>query len=188
MKKFTNLVLGLFLVSSLFMGCQKDDNSANNYLMVGNTKYAMAQGTIENNGLMQGDSRKYDGYNLDLTLYSGGFTLSTDDNGELNVSGTGHMIYLEIYTSSAEEYDNLEYTYSDSYPAPVGTFDYGDYVLNYSPGSIDYKWIEITSGSVTISKSGSIYTIIIDCIDEEGNSVSGYFKGALQYFDNTTSI
>lgn len=189
MEKLVKLFMGLFLASSLLMSCNKDDEdndvSPKNHLKIGETEYVLSKGTCENYGQMEDDAWQYDGYNLDLTLFSSDFTISTDSYGKLDASGSGQLIYFEMFSSKRNEFDSRDYTFSSSEPYSVGTFDYSNFSINYSVNNDDAELTEITSGKVTISKSGSEYSITINCISENGESVTGFFKGSLQYFDYT---
>jgi hypothetical protein len=195
MKNMIKFLTGIFLVGSLLISCSKDnDASKRNYLKIGETEYILSKGTCENYGQMK-DDHKYDGYNLDLALFSSDFTISTESNGNMNVSGLGQIIYFEMYSSKDNEFDIGDYTLNLSKPLPVGTFNYGDFVTSYSDENNnivwvtdendDNDWVKITSGTVSISKSDSEYSITINCISETGESVTGFFKGELQYFDYT---
>lgn len=185
MKKLVKLFCALFLASSMFISCDKDDDdNEKNHFTSGGKEYALTQGAFENYGLTDTADYEHDGYNLDLFLFSDGFTISTDSDGEMDVTGTGQYLYFELFTSKGSEFDSREYTFNDSVPYPVGTFDYGEFNLNYSE-DIDDNEIEITSGKVTISKDGDMYSISIDCVDENKNAVTGFYKGSLKYFDYT---
>lgn len=188
MEKFMKLFCGLFLASILLLSCSKnedDDVSQKNYLKIGETEYVLSKGTCENYGQMEDEEWQYDGYNLDLTLFSAGFTISTDSDGYMDALGSSQVIYFEMFSSKENEFDNRDYTFSSSEPYPVGTFDYGDFCISYSDENEDNNYIEISSGKVTISKSDNIYSITIDCKSENGDKIKGFFKGTLQYFDYT---
>lgn len=184
------LFLGLFLVSSLLSSCDKDDNdngdTSKNYLKVGDTEYVLFKGAMENYGTNDNEDEEwnYDGYNIDLSLASEGISITTNSYGEMNYSGSGQLLYFEMFSSKGNEFDSREYTFSSANNFPIGTFNDGEYSLAYTDD--DDEWIEITSGEITISKSGSEYSITIACTDENDKSVTGFFKGSLQYFDNTT--
>jgi hypothetical protein len=66
----------------------------------------------------------------------------------------------------------------------AGTFDYGWVLINWD-ADIDDCDIDqdIEGGTVTVSKSGDVYEITINCTDEDGKTVTGYYKGTLKYYD-----
>jgi len=41
----------------------------------------------------------------------------------------------------------------------------------------------LAGGVVNVSKDGNEYTIEIDCVNKEGQEITGYYKGTLDYFD-----
>ncbi len=188
MEKLVKLFCGLLLASSLLISCDKDEDddvSQKNYLKIGETEYVLSKGMYENYGQMEWEGWQYDGYNLDLTLFSSGLTNSTDSEGYTDLSGSGQVIYFEMFSSKGNEFDSRDYTFSSSEPYPVGTFDYGEFCISYSDDNEVNNWIDISSGKVTISKSGDTYSITIDCKSENGDNIKGFFKGTLQYIDRT---
>ncbi len=171
----------------LFSCDNKDDEEGiaqKNHFKIGEIEYELSKGTCENYGQMEDLEWRYVGYNLDLILFSSGFAIKKDSDGEMTFSGSGHMIYFEMFSSKATEFDSRDYSFSTSEPHPIGTFDYGDFSLSYTEYN-DENWVEIKSGKVSISKTGAEYSISINCISENGETVTGFFKGPLQYFDYT---
>ena len=187
MEKISKLFYGLIIASSLLISCDKgndNDIPQRNHLKIRGTEYVLSKGIYENYGLMIDDLLQHDGYNLDLTLVSEGFTISTDSFGYADVSGSGQAIYFVMFSSKGDEFDSRDYTFSSSEPHPIGTFDDSSaWGIITSVGSAEAT---IKSGKVTISKGSSEYSITIDCISENGEAVTGFFKGSLQYFDYTT--
>lgn len=49
----------------------------------------------------------------------------------------------------------------------------------------DYSFI--TSGSVTISKTGDNYTIVVDAVDEHGHKITVNYKGTLEMDTNASA-
>ncbi len=171
------LILGIFIV-----GCKKDNDNEkpnDNYFRAGNTKYKLVFGSLENYG--PDYIGQYEGYNLDLNLVSEGITFSEDAAGDLEISGTGHIIYFELFTSNSSFLDDGDYSYDETLPFSIGTFDYGDYAVNWD--ETHDEWIEINAGKVTVSKEGNIYEITIDCTDENGLDITGYYKGPLSFYN-----
>lgn len=88
-------------------------------------------------------------YNIDVYLMPS--TLNWSDG-----SGTGRYVYLEMFFSSPQVAAGT-YTFSDELDPPAGTFsDYSDVSTVTDTGD---DWEDFTSGEVTISISGSTYTI-----------------------------
>ena len=65
----------------------------------------------------------------------------------------------------------------------LGTFDYADYALNWGDDMNEEDWTYCSSGSVSIERSGSNYTISWDLIDDNGIDITGNFSGVLDYCD-----
>jgi len=167
----------------LMFNCGDDDDDstpvnplADNVLRVGNVSYDLEWGSILNYG-------EYDSgiINLDLELWSTGVIESESGCG---ASGDGQGIYFEMFTSNETSLDDGTYTYNMD--PELGTWDYGDYILNLSDiNDNDDPWILLDSGSVTIDKTGSNYNISWNLVDGDGVSITGNFSGSLNYCDYT---
>lgn len=192
-KSMFKIVLSLLIMSVFFGSCKKDkdeDNNnttANNYFEVNGVKYILSKGTLENYGkdMDPGDGWDYQGYNIDLVLFSSGLVVTNQGDTMFNVSGKGQAIYFELFTTDSTFLANGDYSYSTSQPFPTGTFDYGDYSINLDADNGTADWIEIKSGTVKISRTGNTYQITINCTDSDGKTITGKFEGTLMYFDYT---
>jgi hypothetical protein len=71
-----------------------------------------------------------------------------------------------LFTSGPTYLDEGDYIFEATVPFSIGTFDYGDYAVNWD--ETHDEWTEINAGKVTVSKEGNIYEITIDCTDENG--------------------
>jgi hypothetical protein len=180
--KIERKILTIILLSMIiFAGCKKDkkESSFSNYVKYDSKMYPIDKGVLENYGQWEEDGA----YNLDLTLFSEGITL-LESGGEISgATGKGHGIYLEMYTSSPSQLDNGTYEY-DYWSEEAGTFDYGWVTINYDAAIKDAEIDQdIEGGTVTVTKTGDTYEITINCTDEDGKSVTGYYKGTLKYYD-----
>lgn len=187
MKNTFKLILVSFLVGTIILSCDKKEGTEKtNYVKIGNNEFKLVDGSLENYGpdTDTADGWEYNGYNLDLILISDGLTISNSD-GELSISGKGNAVYFELIVSAADQLVPGEYVFNDNYSdLPTGCFDYSEYYLNVdSSDEGSENDTEITSGKIVVNKSGDIYTITIDCKDEKGNTVSGNYKGTLNYFN-----
>lgn len=184
MKKTIKLLL--IVLGTLLFSCDKNDDDQsepNNYLKIGDTEYDLSAGVLENYGADEnGDD--FAGYNTDLTLYSSGLSLQQDGDGDWELSGKGHGIYFEMFSTIGTALDSHNYSYTEAEPSPIGTFDDGEYVTNYDTevegGGTDG---EIISGKVDVKKDGSTYSITIDCTGSNGEKITGFYKGTLFYVD-----
>ncbi|MFW5793493.1 MAG: hypothetical protein ACOCWC_04345 [Bacteroidota bacterium] len=180
------LLSGVLIVSILFVGCDKDDDNTNkkNYLKIGDKEYDLSAGILLNYGL-DDDNSWYYGYNNDLLLYSPGLSLIEEDD-DWDLTGKGHLVYFEMFSNSGNSLNNGDYTFSSTEPHPIGTFDVGEYIINYDPENDDYEEeVDIQDGKVSVSKSENEYSITINCTDENGIKITGFYKGTLHYFDCT---
>jgi hypothetical protein len=185
MKNLFKTFTGAVLLGVLLTSCNKDDDNENptkNYFKVDDITYEISSGVLENYGIDY--AGQYEGYNLDLNLVSKGIQVSEDDYGEMEVTGSGQIIYFEMFSSNGLSLDNGDYNFDGISPFPVGTFDYGDYAINWDEN--DEDWIEISSGKVTVNKTGNEYEITINCTDENGANITGYYKGLLEYYNYDT--
>jgi len=189
MKSLTGMFASVFFVSAMCLSCSKDDDknsSAKNYFKVKDKSYSISAGSLENYGMDTDttDDWEYEGYNVDLALFSTGLRLETSEKGYLNVYGTGQVLYFEILTTAGHTLDEISYSFdaSDGTFKP-GTFDIASYSLAWDDEKDNNYWTEIVSGTLEVSKEGNTYELKVDCVDESGFEVTGYFKGPLQYFD-----
>lgn len=137
-----------------------------------------------NQGLIYDASTKFtdDANFFTIYLLSDGFTM-TSGSSYTEFSGTGNYFEIQLYSDTIS--DNIEegaYTYDTSHD--VGTFISGDYILNYDKELDTYdKSASVSNGAISIEKDGYQYIINIICQDEDGNSITGYYKGDLDYSD-----
>lgn len=180
MKKATNIILATFILSILFMvGCKKDSDSPSYKMNYDGTDYSLSQGFLENFGKWTDEMD----YNMGIVLLSSGFTVH-EANGELDsLSGIGHGITFDLYTTSSNKIDIGVYTYESNDTGQAGTFGYGDGVINYNSATEDGTEFDIAAGKLTIVQNGDTYELNFECTADNGKHVTGYFKGSLKYFD-----
>lgn len=182
MKKNLFLIATVALVLSIsFSGCKKDDDDdvkvKKNHLMYENVEYAMSHGFLDYWG-PDGSS-----YNFDITLFSSG--ISYDTVAEM-VTGTGHYLWLQLWSSSASDLLPGTYTYDTTASSLINTFDEGMFAVNLNTATLQSDLeLEISGGSVTVAKTGSTYELTIDLTATNGKKITGYYKGTLRYFDES---
>ncbi len=153
--------------------------------------------------------------NFGLTLYSEGITVTTNEDGEPELTGKGNCIYLEMISESKT--DLLVDDWGANYYAYADLFDYYDwsdneeeyfgpsiitkalFYKNYDPETGEYDEINYFYYiDLSISKDGDTYfmeasdnTTIIDKIDADDNAepvdLTFYFTGTLSYYDSSLS-
>jgi hypothetical protein len=174
MKNVLKLFVAFIAIGLLTFGCKKDDVKKN-FLKIGDTEYELTGGSLKN---WYGDATSY---NLDLRLFTSGIQFSNGGH-----TGTGQLIYFEMYTTDGLGLDAGDYVYDAAWTENRGTFDYSWYDTNYNNGT-SLSTLEITSGTVTVNKSGSIYEIEFNGADENGKVITGYYKGEIPVFNSKKS-
>jgi hypothetical protein len=170
-------LFALMIAGAALTSCNKDDDdddaTPESYFMYDGKTYELTQAYIENYGEWEPGV-----YNLDLTMMSKGFTVNTSNGQIQSVTGTGNALYFEMYTSDSTKLDNRTYTY-DEMSTANGTFDFGVIGINFNIATQTGTQHMVMSGTVTVSKSGSVYTITWDLTEENGKKVTGKYKKAI---------
>lgn len=187
MKKYFYSIFWVLFVSFYFIRCEEafqNDLIKKNYLKIGNYEYDLSTGVLEYNSQAEGN----EGFDLDLGLFSKNVIISGNDNGGYGILGSGEIIQFDMFTSNERFLDKGIYSFQNTPPYPIGTFSYGLYTVGWEQGDLSLdNTFRISSGKITVDKKGKEYEISIDCKDENGNDVTGYYKGALQYFNSSDS-
>jgi flagellin-like protein len=165
----------LIAVTVVLAACKKDDDKISNHLKYNNTEYILTAGIIEYYGQWNESPASY---NFDITLFSSGVSFNGDD-----FSGEGHAIYFEMFSSSATELVPGTYSYDANETFNALTFDYGSVYIDYNLSTDTGLELSVTAGTVKIEKSGTTYKITVDCTVVGGHKVTGYYEGALTYYD-----
>ncbi len=191
MKNSIKFLIVLFVMSSVFAGCDKDKDkdddtdsvvvAPTNYFMHGTTSYDISQ------CLMFGYGEYQPGiFSIDINFITPGITLH-QSNGQIDsTSGNGNIVYFELMTSDATLLDVGTYTYSDGTTSEIKTFEYGGAIIDYkSDGTGDETEYEVASGTLTVISNSSTIEITYDCIDLTGNVLKGHYKGAYTFIDDS---
>jgi hypothetical protein len=173
MKNVLKLFVAFIAIGLLTFGCKKDDVKKN-FLKIGDTEYELTAGSIKNWG---GTTS----YNLDLRLFTDGVQFVSG-----NHSGTGPLIYFEMYTTNGLGLDSRDYVYDAVGSENIGTFDWSYYFTNYDSGN--GSSLDLNSGTVTVNKSGSVYEIEFNGTDQNGKAITGYFKGEIPIYNVPKSL
>jgi hypothetical protein len=180
MKRLPFLMLLSFIVmGGLFSSCSDDDDkAADNKVTFDRKEFDLAWGLLDK----YGKSNPVDNtYNIDLTLISSGL-IYDETNGELTGKGSG--IYFEIFSESPTELLEGTYEYAVEDAAKPFTFDNGGIAYNFDAEQEDSELeFEITNGTVEVKKYGETHEITIKCTGENGEIISGYYKGTLMFID-----
>lgn len=172
----TKVIFFRVFVSLLFLslwGCSKDTVDLQNQFTYDGSDYPLSVGILENYG--SASNVHY----LDLTLYSSGISFNPVDE---IAEGTGNVVYLEMYSSSSSLATGT-YTFDSGFTGSAGTFDMGMFGISLNMETFSGTVVYISSGTVTVAKSGSTYEITINCKTSDNKTIGGYFKGSLTYYD-----
>lgn len=176
MKLNISTIVAVLMLAVVFTGCKKDDDKTKeNTIKIGETVIAIKGGALIN----YGEGSYHDGFNLDLNLYGEGITITEIAPGVRDIDGEGFRFYCEMFSESASKLSDGIYAFNDTSDVfPVSTFDFGDY--SFTNGYTG--WTEYEEGTIKVKKSGDNYELIINCVDEDENEITGYYNGPLQYF------
>ena len=179
MKLVKGLLILLLAAPILFVSCSDDDddddNGKTNEFTYDGTDYGLTSGIIEYYG-QWGDE---DGYNFDVTLLTSGLSY---DATEDEIVGSGSGLYFEMFSSSESDLVAGTYTFDADESAAANTFDIGQVVIGYDETTDTGDFYYATAGTVVVAKSGSDYELTIT-LTVGGNTVNGYYKGALTQVD-----
>jgi hypothetical protein len=177
MKAFTSIFGISILLCIILSGCKKDSKDATkiNYLKVNGTEYEISKGFL----------MSYIDYgfvcNIEMNLLSSGITIHEKLGEPDSASGIGNIIYFDIYSSSSDKLAKGSYTLNNS--RQPGSFEYSEYVLNCDIGQNPYPdYTELKSGFLNVLRNGEEYELTFTGMDQNNNSISGYYKGSLKFY------
>ena len=184
MKKLFMTAVSILTICLLIVSCSKDivetndtNNQLKNSITYNNKVYYLNNGYLEYYGNIQGT-----GYNIDLILISSGLT-PVITNGQVDsITGTGSGINFELFSSNTTALEVGDYTFDAGSSGSPGTFDYGNAIYNFNTETGAGTSLDITGGKVTVKSNGSTYELTFDCTAADGKSVTGYYKGSLNYY------
>lgn len=173
-------------VTVAFSGCSKDEETAakTNSFSFESKTYDTPKGFIEFYG-PESDNKSA---NFDIFLASS--EVSYDAASDDYITNANYdYVYFELNSSSLTELVSGTYTYDfidwemDELAKP-STYSYSSLGVDVVNESVDHEYSsdETTTGTVTVSKSGTTYEIIYS-VKLEGKMVVGYYKGSLTSID-----
>ena len=151
------------------------ETSLNNFVNIGSTKFKIPDGILLNCGEDDGEYEdwQYEGYNYCIMLYS-----DQIERGEYIHELPFLVIGFDLFSFSSDGLDSDTYIISSTSPFTVGTFTDGDYRIDEND---ETSYTDIISGKIIVERNDNIYEITIDCTDENGLEITGYYKGELRY-------
>ncbi len=172
MKKIIVVLLFISLFSACEITSPIEDNPFTGSFVFSGTTYSIVSGNIEDYQNVGSP------YNLGIYLMGQGMGFDTVNSV---FTGLGDIVVLDLNSSTAGDFTNGTYSWWDG--TTVGTFEAeaADFYIDYNTGDDSFSDFAIgAGGSVTISKSGSIYTISFTILDGSGATiVTGSGQGEL---------
>ena len=173
-------IIALFALLPFFLSaCSDDDdngNGINNHFTYDGDTYSLHEGMK-----MYWGSGWGNGYNWDIYLYSEGIEF---DETEMDFTGSGHGIFLEIFSPIEEGVEDGTYTFDTN--DEENSFSFGTWssiIIDYDGEEDSGTELDIIGGTVEISKSGNTYDISFDMTVEDDKTVTGNFSGPLPAID-----
>ena len=170
---FKLIILTVFI--GLFNACQSDDADPvkTNQIKVTTNSFNVT------NAVLIDDGSTFNGVTeLELFLTTSGITV-LNVNGELE--GKGDFLSLTLFSSEQSALKAGSYSYNDQ-DGSAFLLNRGFHFFNFDAALGDGQTgdKDIESGNVIVEVANNQYTITINLVDESGNTVTGYYKGALQ--------
>ncbi len=164
------LAFGLLLSS-----CSKDEEGIPNRLTINGTNYVLSNGYIAGIGVFEDDNGNT-GSVYAVLLASSGVTVTSDGD----IGGTGQLFYMALFSPSTVELAAGTYTYDEQFLE--GTLIEAVGIDGNFTTEVGTEYV-ITSGTVTISKSGNTWTFQFEGEADDGTggtiAISGSFSGPL---------
>ncbi len=169
----------LFVVS-----CSSDDDAGTPAAPAANT-FGTGTGQVSVDGIQYtfdkglitnfGDDRTDGTFNFEIDLFSGNLTIDP----LTGPSGIGNYLTLELNSDQASGPKNGTYTFNEDDSVDL-TVSSGllDTEYNFTSGVSDDSF-EAESGTVRINKSGNNYTVTINLVLSNGDSMIGVYTGTL---------
>jgi len=171
-KNLFKLAFVLLSFGVFFSSCSDEETLSNAF------SYKGQEYPIEKGRMITYGSVTTGVYNIDLELYSSEVNPVSD-------TGTGNMIYFEMFTNNNTSLAAGEYTFTQT--EANYTFDIAKFYINFNFGSWSGTSFYVHEGTVNIKKSGTTFTIDIDCTDDQGNVIKGNYEGTLSFTDASKS-
>ncbi|WP_157972169.1 hypothetical protein [Pleomorphovibrio marinus] len=185
MKSYWAVLALIVLSASCDEKKEEETLQQENHFKVGEEKYALHKGVLYNAGM---DVDYHQGYFFELILTSNGINFEEQEEGYLEGIGAGDALSFDLYSSSPTHLDQGEYTFTTSRPHPIGTFDWGWYVVGWEESTEEVtEESRINSGKITVQRNNNEYTFQFDLTAENGKKITGHYKGTLAFFDYSAS-
>ena len=180
MKPFEILATVLLTGVLVITGCSKPEEPDHFSYTVND--YPLEQGFIHNYGIPKGAT----GFNFDVTIYSPGVSYNRDNH---EFQGTGHVIFFQMFSSSATELASGTYQFStEKASGAPSTFNEANFGINVNFSDDTGTIVSAVSGSVKVSGSGEYRTIDFNCTTTTGEKITGHFNGYIPVYDMRSTL
>lgn len=167
----SSVLLGATLIIT---GCSKPEKPDSFIYTV--NEYPLDQGFIHNYGMPEGAT----GYNYDVTIHSQGVTYNRERHEFL---GTGHLVFFQMFSSSATELSSGTYQFSTTDAGAPSTFNVGNFGMSVDFTNETGTIVSAVSGTVKVSGSGDHRTFDFECMTVTGEKIIGHFNGWIPVYD-----
>jgi len=166
-----NLFLLVFVLGVVIMGCKKDADEdiiapEINKLTVGDDFYFLKWALVKKYGAVNTS------YNIDVNLFSGNITYNATNQ---TYSGKGEIVYIEMYSSNANQIENGVYQLNSTKSALSFSKAWVAVNYNLSDQSSSYK-SDIKSGTITVSRPKDVLTFEILLQTSDNKTIKGYMQ------------
>lgn len=175
MKSLKYFATVLITGTLIFTGCSKPEEPDQFRYTV--NEYPLQQGFIHNYGIQEGAT----GYNFDVTIHSSGISYNRDRH---EFQGTGHIVFFQMFSSSATELASGTYQFSvgETAGTPL-TFNVANFGMEVSFAEDTGTLVTAVSGVIKVSGTGEYRTIDFECMTTTGEKVTGHFNGFIPAYD-----
>jgi hypothetical protein len=168
--KLASVLCSFVLVGGLavgFQACNEEETEEKNELSVDGETFALTHGYLE----MYQDVHPVSG----TPVYKWSVNLESDE-----LSTIWHWVRFNLNSKTGTTLAPGTYSFDSQNSQDDLTFSFGEVVTNYNVSNGDGEQYEdFDSGTVTIAKSGSKYSVIFEATMSGGIEVKGTFTGSL---------
>ncbi|TXE20322.1 hypothetical protein ES692_00600 [Psychroserpens burtonensis] len=175
MKNLKLVVLIALALNLVTVSCSSDDDNnvtpSDNVMTIEGEQISIETAVLVGYG--ENDNGSFD---WDVSLLSEGFVITISEPE--NTTGNGSSIFLELSTNSASGLVPGTYTFANESSAFKLVSAQASTNLNAETG--DGNYFIATSGTVTITGTGTNQVIKVNLVGENGNNITASYSGLLQ--------
>lgn len=118
-------------------------------------------------------------------VYTHVFVLSSSGLNFEEMTGTDNAVVFNVHSSSKTDLPVGEYTFEDP-STSIFHFFVGSVILDWNIENDRGNFFPFSEGSFSVSKTPeNIYTIIVNCKDEQGNTAVANYTGEIKFYDKS---